>query len=247
MVNRSLVPKPWWQVGLTILPGLVLLLGQVFSPSSAVSAGLRFLILAVMLLLIVSSVLRAVKRASLLQVPVWGFIPLGVLAGVGLMVLPYPLGFYVSCFLMAVTGLVFARHNGMSAGLFVLPGGMLAASWAIEPGMYLRDSPFQRIVLGAGMIVLFWFLSPILVLRSRSVLGQAMGLYFPMATYAAAFVFALSSANGLAQPWFQLSLGQSMSVARPFLTLFATVAVAAPIYAWIAQRARHTDQALAVI
>jgi len=85
------------------------------------------------------------------------------------------------------------------------------------------------------------------VLRSRSVLGQAVGLYFPMAAYAAAFVFALSSASGLAQPWFQFSFRQSVSVAGPFLTLFATVAVVAPIYAWIAQRARHTDQVPAVI
>ncbi len=247
MKNRSLDPRPWWQVGLTILPGLTLLLGQVFSPSGAVSAGFRYLMLAVMLLLIVSSVLRTVKRASLFEVPVWGFISLGVLAGVGLMVLPYLLGFYASCFLLAAMGLVFARHNGMSAGLFVLPGGMLAASWAIEPGMYLRNSPFQEIVLGAGMVVLFWVLSPILVLRSRSVLGQAVGLYFPMAAYAAAFVFALSSASGLAQPWFQLSLGQSVSIARPFLTLFATVAVAAPIYAWIAQWTRHNVQTPAVI
>jgi len=247
MKNRSLVPGSWWQVGLTILPGLTLLLAQVFSPSRAVSAGLRYLMLAVMILLIVSSVLRAVKRKSLFEVPVWGFIPLGVLAGVGLMVLPYPLGFYVSCFLLAVTGLAFARHNGMSASLFALPGGMLAASWAIEPGMYLRDSPFQEIVLGAGMIVLFWVLSPILVLRSRSVLGQAVGLYFPMAAYVAAFVFALSSASGLAQPWFQFSFGQSVSVARPFIALFATVAVVAPIYAWIAQQATHTDQTPAVI
>ena len=132
--------------------------------------------------------------------------------------------------------LAFARHNGLSASLFVLTGGMLSASIAIEPGMYLGDSPFRRILLDGGMIVLFWILSPILVLRSRSVLGQAVGLYFPMAAYAAAFVFALSSASGLAHPWFQLSFSQSVSVAGPFLALFATVAVAAPVYAWISSR-----------
>ncbi len=247
MKNRSLVPRYWWQVGLTILPGLMLLLGQVFSPSRAVSAGLRYLILAVMILLIVSSVLRAVRSKSLFHVPVWGFIPLGVLAGVGLLALTYPLGFYVTCLVLAVTGLVFARRNGMSASLFVLTGGTLAASWAIEPGMYLRDSPFQEIVLGAGMIVLFWILSPVLVLCSRTVLGQAVGLYVPMAAYAAAFVFALSSASGLAQPWFQFSFRQSVSVAGPLLTLFAAIAVAAPIYAWSGQQVRHTDQAPAVI
>lgn len=236
MRNRTLVPRPWWQVGLTILPGLVLLLGQMLSWPDPLRVGVRFLELAIMVLLIASSILLAIRQRSLFQMPVWGLIPLGLLAGLALLWTMNSLGFSTVCFLLAVTGLVFARHNGMSASLLALNGGMLTASWAIEPGMYLRDSPFQEIVLGIGMIVLFWILSPILMLRSRSVLGQAVGLFFPMAAYSAAFVFALSSASGLAHPWFQLSFSQSVSVAGPFIALFATIAVAAPVYAWISSR-----------
>src|SRR5512136_2932945 len=86
------------------------------------------------------------------------------------------------------------------------------------------------------MIVLFWILSPILVLCSRSILWQAVGVLFPIAAYSAAFVFALSSASGLAQPWFQFSFSRSVSIAGPFIALFATIAVAAPVYAWISSR-----------
>jgi len=236
MRNRTLVPRPWWQVGLTILPGLVLLLGQMPSLPAQLSTGVRFLALAIMVLLIASSILLAIRRQSLFQMPVWGLIPLGLLAGLASLWTMNLLGFSTVCFLLAVMGLVFARRNGLSASLFALNGGILTASWAIEPGMHLRDSPFREIVLGTGMVVLFWILSPILMLRSCSVLGQAVGLFFPMAAYAAAFVFALSSASGLAHPWFQFSFSQSVSVAGPFITLFATVAVAAPIYAWISSR-----------
>jgi hypothetical protein len=64
MRNRSLVPKPWWQVGLTALPGLIFLLGQVSSRSKPLNTGLRFLAWAVMILLIISSVLLAATRLS---------------------------------------------------------------------------------------------------------------------------------------------------------------------------------------
>ena len=243
MRNRTLVPRPWWQVGLTILPGLVLLLGQMPSWPDPLRAGLLPLMWAVMILLIVSSVLWAVIRKSLFQVPVWGFIPLGLLAGLGSLWTVGSFGFYPTCFLLALTGLVFARHNGLSASLFALTGGMLSASIAIEPGMYLGDSPFRRILLDGGMIVLFWILSPILVLRSRSILWQAVGVLFPIAAYSAAFVFALSSASGLAHPWFQFSFSQSVSVAGPFIALFATIAIAVPVYAWISSRDFTAEEA----
>jgi hypothetical protein len=50
MRNRSLVPRPWWQVGLTVLPGFIFLLGQVSSRSKPLNTGLRFLAWAVMIL-----------------------------------------------------------------------------------------------------------------------------------------------------------------------------------------------------
>jgi hypothetical protein len=62
-----------------------------------------------------------------------------------------------------------------------------------------------------------------------------------MAIYVAAFVYALSSTSGLAQPYFRLSISQSISIARPFIFLFVSVVLAAPLY--IAIYVRHTTPA----
>jgi len=236
MRNRSLVPKPWWQVGLAILPGLIFLSRQVSSTSAPLGAGLRFLLLAVMILLSASSVLLTAMGRSLFKVPVWGLIPLGLLAGLGLIWTMDSLGFYPTCFLLAVTGLVFARHNGLSASLFVLAGGIVTTSWQVEPVMYFWDSPFWRIFINIGMTVLFTILTPISVLRSRSILGQVVGLLLPIAAYSAAFAFALSSVRGI-------PVNRAVSTAGPFITLFATVAIAAALYAWISSRSFTADGA----
>jgi hypothetical protein len=236
MRNRSLVPRPWWQVGLTVLPGLVFLLRQVSSSSPPLDKGLRFLMLAVLILLIISSVLLAAKRRSLFQVPVWGFIPLGLLAGFGLLRIMGSFGFYPTCVLLVVTSLVFARHSGLSAGLFVLAGGIVTTSWAVEPVMYFWDSPFWRSFINVGMTALFTILTPVLVLRSRSIVGQAVGLLFPIAVYSAAFVFALSSVRGI-------PVSRSVSTAAPFIALFVTIAIAAAVYAWISSRDFTADEA----
>jgi uncharacterized membrane protein YjdF len=51
-----------------------------------------------------------------------------------------------------------------------------------------------------------------------------------MAAYAAAFVFALSSASGLTQPPLQFSVRQSIAIAEPFIAVFAITAIAAAMY-----------------
>ena len=229
MRNRSLVPKAWWQVGLTILPGLIFLGRQVRSTPTSLDVGLRFLLLAVVILLSISSILLTAVRRSLFKVPVWGLIPLGLLAGFGWLWTMDSLGFYPTCFLLVVAGLVFARHNGLSASLFVLAGGIFTTSWAVEPVIYFWDSPFWKIFVNVGMTVLFMILTPILVLRSRSILGQAVGLLFPIGAYSAAFVFALSSVRAI-------PVSRSVSTAGPFIALFATIAIAAAVYAWISSR-----------
>jgi hypothetical protein len=236
MRNCSFVPKPWWQVGLTILPGLIFLSRQVSSTFARLDAGLRFLLLAVIILLSISSVLLAAVRRSLFKVPVWGLIPLGLLAGLGLIWTMDSLGFYPTCFLLVVTGLVFARHNGLRASLFVLAGGIVTTSWQVEPVMYFWDSPFWRIFINVGMTVLFTILTPALVLRSRSVLGQTVGLLLPIAVYYVAFVFALCTVRGF-------PIGKSVSIADPVIVLFATIAVAVALYAWISSRSFTADGA----
>jgi hypothetical protein len=77
-----------------------------------------------------------------------------------------------------------------------------------------------------------------LVLRSRSILGQAVGLLFPIAAYFGGFVLALRSTRV-----FGFSISQSVSIASPFIALFATIAIAAAVYAWISSRDFTADEA----
>lgn len=229
MRNRPLVPRPWWQVGLAVLPGLTFMLVQVSPTSIPLDTGLRFLELAVAILLSISSLLLAARRRSLFKVPVWGLVQLGLLAGLGLISTMNPLGHYSTYFLLVAIGLLFARHSGLSASLFVLAGGIVAISHHVEPVMYFWDSPFWRTLINVGMTVLFTILTPILVLRSRSTLGQTAGLLLPIAAYYVAFVCALCSVRGF-------PVSKSVSIAGPVMVLFATIAVAVVLYAWISSR-----------
>jgi hypothetical protein len=233
MRNHSVVPRPWWEVGLAILWGWTFLLRQVTLMSPPLDDVYRYLPLAVMILVSASSVVLAIVRKSASRVPAWGFIPLGLLAGIGGMWVMEFAGFYPTCALLAITGLLFARHHGLSAALFVLAGGMFVTSWQVEPTMYFWDSPSWRILINEGMTASFTILTPILVLRSRSLLGQAVGLLVPLAAYSAAFVFALNSARGI-------PIARAVSTAFPFIVLFATVAIAAAVYAWISRSSAGT-------
>lgn len=181
--NHSLVPRPWWQVGLAVLWGLIFLLRQVTSLSPSWDAVYRYLSLAATILVSASSVVLAVMRKSASRVPVWGLIPLGLLAGFG--------------------------------------------------GIWVMEFAFWRIFINAGMTALFTILTPILVLRSRSILGQAVGLLVPLAAYSAAFVFALSSVRGIPVSW-------AVSTAVPFIVLFAIIAIAGAAYTWISSSSAGT-------
>jgi len=229
MRDHSIVPRPWWEVGLAILWGWTFLPRQVISLSPPLDAAYRYLPLAVMILVSGSSVVLAIVRKSASRVPAWGFIPLGLLAGIGGMWVMEFADFYPTCALLAIIGLLFARHHGLSAALFVLAGGMFVTSWQIEPTMYFWDSPSWRILINEGMTASFTILTPILVLRSRSLLGQAVGLLVPLAAYSAAFVYALNSARGI-------PVNRAVSTAGPFIVLFATIAIAGAVYAWISSR-----------
>ena len=85
-------------------------------------------------------------------------------------------------------------------------------------------------MVGDSMFALFMVITPIAVLRARTILGQFMALVLSMAIYAAAYVYALSSFSGLSQPHFHLSVSQSISIARPIIYLFVAVVLAMPVY-----------------
>jgi len=235
---RALVPRPWWQVGLTVLPGLVGLLVSACPSSVRANVGLRFLVWAALALLILSSVLRAVVRRCPFEVGVRGIIPLGLLAGWGVMSATGSLHlvYQASFVLLAATGLLFAPRNGLGAGLFLLTGGMIVAGWEVEPVIYFWDSPFWRTFVSDGEAVLFLVVTPVWVLRSRSIAGQAVALLLPVAAYCAGLVCALSSVRGL-------PVSHTVYTAEPFIVLFATVGIAAAVYGWLASRDRWAGQA----
>jgi hypothetical protein len=227
MKSRSLVPKPWWKVGLVVLPGLVFLIGQACSNAAPWNEGLRFLLLAVVILLSASSVLLAAIRRSPFNVPVWGFIPLGLLAEWGL---DATIGsFYATCFLLVIIGLLFARLNGLGAGLFVLAGAIPPMSSHIEQVIYFWDRPLWGKCLELSITLLFFVFAPVWVLRSSAVYSQAVGLWLPIIAYFTALVSALSVVRGF-------PLVQSMSIAAPVIVVFGTISVAITLYAWISSR-----------
>lgn len=103
--------------------------------------------------------------------------------------------------------------------------------------MYFLDSPFWKTFINVGMTVLFTILTPTLVLRSRFILMQAVGVLLPIATYYVAFVFALYSLRGF-------HVRKSISIASPVITLFDTIAVAIVLYAWISSQDFTAGEAL---
>jgi hypothetical protein len=238
MRNIPVVRSLWWQIGLTVLPGLLVLCFIHTALPDPLDEVLRLFGLAVTILLGAVSILPAILHRNLLDVQAYGLVSLGVLVGIaatlGLWPITGTLDLYLIGFIVLVAvSLVFARRYCLGAGLFVLVGGFFAASVVIEPGMYMGDSPVARLVTGDGVFALFWILTPIAVLRARSIAGQLLGLVLPMAIYIAVFVYTLSSISGLAQPIFNLSVSQSISIARPYIVLGVTVVLAMPLHVGI--------------
>lgn len=78
---------------------------------------------------------------------------------------------------MAV-GLLLARRNGVLAGLFVLAAGFVLAEWTLEPTYGLWNTHWA-IILPAIQSILLLLVSPLWVLRSRSMRGRIGGLLLP--------------------------------------------------------------------
>ena len=121
---------------------------------------------------------------------------------------------------------MFAKYNGLTAGLFVLAGGIPPILGYIEQVIYFWDHPLWRESLVLSIPLLFFVLAPIWVLRSRSLRGQAAGLLVPIVAYFTALVSALSIVRGFSLPW-------SISIADAVILLLAAEIVAIILYAWI--------------
>lgn len=199
MKQLARVPTPWKQVSLTVLPGFALLLFNPFSVPS-LSKALTYLGLVVTIVVTIQTVVQIILRRALFPLPVWVLIPLGWFTGLGSISTLASLGFLPAVLLLLLLGLAFARQNGASAGLFVLAGAMTAAGWAIERGISSGSRPFSGIVLNSSVILTVMILTPILVLRARSILSQVVALLFPVIAYSINFAVVPSGIFELSIP-----------------------------------------------
>lgn len=233
MKSRTAIePQPWWQVGLAILPGVM-----IFVDTNLGNLGLYVrlpqpVLLPMIILLLVSSIVWAIARHRSFGVAAWGLIPFGWGVAMGLfeMANMYPQITLIHTYLvLVVVGLLLVKGSGLSAGLFVLAGGILPMSWHIEPAVFLWDSPFWNTFSEISLTVLFFILTPVCVLRSRSVYGQAAGLLLPIVIYFVVLVSALSAAR-------RFSIAQSASIGNPALILLVTTSVAVVLYGAVSSR-----------
>ena len=223
--DQSQLPRPWWQVGLTVLPGLFFLLPLP-----------QFLTLGTLIGLSLTSFWLAFKRRNPFDLPVWGLIPLGWLAFLAVASIPYNLGFFGMYLLLILISLPFSGKRGLSAGLFLLIGGTFAANFEVEPSIYFWDSPFWQIVISEGGMVLFMIVTPIWVLRSRTLLGQASGMLIPLALHTVTFVYAFRRVVYTHPEQFNFSLNNILSISGPYFAQLVMLALALAAYAWIASR-----------
>ena len=225
MKPRSITPRAWWQVGLAVLPG-VMFLAMSFVGDSL---GLSVLITVLVLLL---TALWTMGRWQLASPPVWGYIPLGLVAFVALealvamgMVLWSALvpgsfeksslpGFIAVLSLVAVAVFFLVKDSGLCAGLIVLSAGVPWMGILIEQVIYFYDNPFWKISTDASVPALFFIASPFWVMRSRSMVGQVAGLILPAGLYGALLVVGLIKVR-------EFTLAQSLSIAEPAVVLFA--------------------------
>ena len=224
MPVRTQLPMPWGQVGLTILPGLFILLSA------------SQLLFGTLIVLSLASFWQAYKRRNLFDIPVWGLIPLGWVAFLATAYIPYNLGFYGIYFLLILTSLPFSRKSGLCASLFLLLGGSFAANFEVEPSIYFWDIPFWQVFINEGGLVLSMIVTPIWVLRSRNVFEQVLGLLLPLAAYVAAFIYGLSKISSIHPERFNFSFRNAFSISEPYIAQFGMLALALGAYAWIASQ-----------
>ncbi len=224
--RTAVEPKPWWQVGLAILPGVM-----IFVDTNLDNLGWdvrlpRSVTLSALILLSISSIVWAIARRRSFGVAAWGLIPLGLLVAAGLFGVT---GIYSTYFVLVAVGLLLVKYSGLRAGLFVLAGGLMPMSWHIEPAVFLWDSPFWNAFSEVSLTVLFFILTPIWVLRARSVYSQAAGLLLSIATYFIVLVSTLSAARGF-------SIAKSASISAPVLAIFTVIAITVVLYGGVSSR-----------
>ena len=136
------------------------------------------------------------------------------------------LDLYVALFLLVVVAAGLAKHQGRTAGLFVLSGGAFLVGWHIEQAVFFWDRPLLIAWLELGTTTLFYVVAPIWVLCARSALSQTAGLLVPVIAYVVLLVLALGAGRGF-------SVGKSIAVATPAIVLCAALGAAIVLYSWV--------------
>lgn len=130
-------------------------------------------------------------------------------------------------------GLLLARTHGLRAALLLLPIGSFMMSFDIEHVIYFWQTPGWSRALSIAMPLLFLVISPIWLLRARSLRMQAAGLLLPPALYYGLLVVALASNSFLSDRLLGPDWHQIFTVARPVVALFGILAVGGAVFVWL--------------
>lgn len=303
MIAQRIIPKPWWLVGLTILPGLLSLAALTLNSAEA---GQFSLFVSTTLLFI--AIWRMIRWHSLSEFPIWGIIPLGMLTfwvfdlmgsfiyslpntfvtflgvifSLGILILSVLIilkrqrisrvpaitwgvivlvggvvmfqwfvanelgGFrslpdWMMIAFLLIAGLLLAKKHGLYAILLIIPGSVFKTNFDVEPGIYFWDlNRFWSIVFNLAVPLLFYVITPLWILRARSIIGQAMGLLTPIIIYYVALVSSLTLVSTVS-----LSNGyeviNTLSIAEPVILLFVVFAFAGGIYGWVSIQGSLSD------
>lgn len=194
--NGGLAAVGW---GMCVLLGIVgLLLEHRFAVWSFTALGVLFGLFSILgllvgpLWLLAAIVVLVVYRRRGIHIPNLVWVLLGLMIAVGaveIVALTANHGFFWSYLLSALVpsggillpvavGLLLAKRNGVLAGLFVLAAGFVLVDWWLEPTYGLWNTHWA-IVLPAIQSILLLIVSPLWVLRSRSMRGRIWGLLLP--------------------------------------------------------------------
>jgi hypothetical protein len=185
-------------LGVCVLLGIVgLLLEHRFAVWSFTALGILFGLFSVLgllagpLLLLTAIIVLVVYRRSGIRIGLaWVLLCLMIAVGaVEAVALTANHGFFWSTLLASLApaggillpvavGLLLAKRSGVLAGLFVIAAGFVLVDWTLEPTYGLWNTHWA-IVLPAIQSILLLIISPLWVLRSRSMRGRIWGLLLP--------------------------------------------------------------------
>jgi hypothetical protein len=169
MINRRVIPKPWWQVGLVLVPGSLFFLVSILNSPVL---GLFSLLVNVLLLLGVFWIV--IRGSSLANFPIWGIVPFGFLAFLvlGPLVsfivswrtsLAHVLGLGLSFGLLCVSVLIIVKHQRFACmpaiiwGIIVLGSGItlfqLAVSGTLISFGFAQFWTIMLLLIAAGLFL----------------------------------------------------------------------------------------------